>query len=272
VGWLRNWIFRLGAAYLTAPLAVYPQRALLDPASLRRTLRPGDVVLVEGNQRVSEVIKFLTQSSWSHAALYVGDALTMRGENESDRIRELHGAEADHMLVEAVLGEGVIATPLEKYAHFNLRICRPIRIAPHHMAEVIDETIGQLGSHYDIRQVLDLARYFLPVSLIPSRFRRKALEVASTLTRDVICSSLIGGAFQSVRFPILPFVTTGTTPSPPEIGATASTPGTFHHKRLALITPRDFDLSPWFEIVKLNLQEAGHLDYRSIHWADKDTL
>jgi len=31
------------------------------------------VILVEGNERISECIKYLTQSSWSHSALYVGD-------------------------------------------------------------------------------------------------------------------------------------------------------------------------------------------------------
>ena len=40
---------------------------------MERYIRKGDVVLVEGNERISEVIKYLTQSSWSHAALYVGD-------------------------------------------------------------------------------------------------------------------------------------------------------------------------------------------------------
>ena len=46
-----------------------------DPETLRRTLAPGDILLVEGNQRISAAIKYLTQSTWSHAALYVGDAL-----------------------------------------------------------------------------------------------------------------------------------------------------------------------------------------------------
>ena len=44
-----------------------------DPSVLRRTLQPGDVLLVEGNSRLAATIKFLTQSTWSHAALYVGD-------------------------------------------------------------------------------------------------------------------------------------------------------------------------------------------------------
>ena len=37
-----------------------------------------------------------------------------------------------------------------------------------------------------------------------------------------------------------------------------------------LITPRDFDLSPYFDIVKLNQISRGDFDYRRIHWADDD--
>ena len=46
-----------------------------DPDTLRRVLQPGDILLIEGNQRISAAIKYLTQSTWSHSALYVGDAL-----------------------------------------------------------------------------------------------------------------------------------------------------------------------------------------------------
>ena len=46
-----------------------------DRHALRRTLREGDVLLVAGSSTLSTAIKYLTQSTWSHAALYVGDAL-----------------------------------------------------------------------------------------------------------------------------------------------------------------------------------------------------
>src|SRR3970040_3110932 len=46
---------------------------------LLATLHPGDVLLVEGHSRVSTAIKYLTQSTWSHAALYVGDHLATAG-------------------------------------------------------------------------------------------------------------------------------------------------------------------------------------------------
>ena len=39
---------------------------------LAATLRPGDVLLVEGLSRFSIAIKYLTQSTWSHSALYIG--------------------------------------------------------------------------------------------------------------------------------------------------------------------------------------------------------
>ncbi len=35
-----------------------------QPATLARTLRPGDVLLVEGSSRISAAIKYLTQSTW----------------------------------------------------------------------------------------------------------------------------------------------------------------------------------------------------------------
>ena len=82
---------------------------------LRAALRPGDVLLVEGNNHISGVIKYLTQSTWSHAALYVGP------------IGERTTADGEPLvLVEANLGKGVVGAPLSKYSRFHTRICRPI--------------------------------------------------------------------------------------------------------------------------------------------------
>ena len=62
---------RLLARYLERPVAGYEPFTPSDPAALTASLRPGDVLLVEGNNKISGVIKYLTQSTWSHAALYV---------------------------------------------------------------------------------------------------------------------------------------------------------------------------------------------------------
>ena len=58
---------------VSAPPDPTTARVQSDIARLRRVLRPGDVVLVDGCDKVSAAIRFLTQSSWSHAAMFVGD-------------------------------------------------------------------------------------------------------------------------------------------------------------------------------------------------------
>src|SRR5712671_2467265 len=73
-----------------------------DPDALRRTLRLGDVLLVAGSSKLSTAIKYLTQSTWSHAALYVGEGLAPRTEGEP------------RVLVEVTPVEGCAAVPLSK--------------------------------------------------------------------------------------------------------------------------------------------------------------
>ena len=79
---------------------------------------------------------------------------------------------------------------------------------------MLDDVIVQIGYRYDIKNLIDLARYFLPVSLVPRRFRRQALGFGSGVPTQVICSSLIAHAFGKVRYPILPDVTPADVPLP----------------------------------------------------------
>ena len=51
-------------------------------------------------------------------------------------------------------------------------------------------------------------------------------------------------------------------------GARSPYAGVFHRRHPTLLTPRDFDLSPFFEIVKFNVIDTGSFDYRRIDWAD----
>jgi len=242
-----------------------------DAGLLRATLRKGDVLLVDGDQRVSQVIKYLTQSSWSHAALYVGDELWRRHPERRPALDAAFGLDARHLVVEALMDEGVVAVPVAKYADHNVRVCRPRGLTPVHCQRVIDEALAHLGARYGVRCALELARYFFPVSLLPARWRRQALVHGGDLTRQIVCSTLIAGAFQQVGFPILPAVTPHE-PEPTEQGwrrwlARQPYPHLFHRELTALVTPRDFDLSPYFDVVKLTAVAARNFDYRRIRWA-----
>jgi hypothetical protein len=270
---MRRLIYNLLARYLTKPRKVYRQLAANDMANLKRQIRKGDVILIDGDQRVSEVIKYLTQSCWSHAAIYVGDELARR--DARDRAL-LHGADArdvNHMIVEALV-EGVVASPLSKYASLNMRVCRPRNLRPEDLEHILDEVLGQLGYTYDVKHLVDLARYLFPVRLIPQRLRRTALRMGSGLTREVICSTMIARAFQNVGYPILPEITPSDDKPTSRLRRMRGHlpwrrhhPGIYRKQTPMLSTPRDFDLSPYFDILKFNHADLGSFDYRRIRWA-----
>ncbi len=264
---------------LTKQLKNYAFRLPNDLAALKRHIRKGDIILVEGSQRVSEVIKYLTQSSWSHAAIYIGDELTQRNHPMAGQYRALFEEEPEFLLIEALLEDGVVACPLSKYLSYNIRVCRPHNLHKDDLQTLLDDVIGQLGYTYDLQNIFDLVRYFLPVSLVPRRFRRTALQFGSSRPTEVICSSMLAAAFGKVGFPILPQLVSDSTqlPSPvdPPVSlwqrlrsGTPLQPLVFRRRHPTLVTPRDFDLSPYFDVVKFNLIEESRFDYQQIVWAE----
>lgn len=245
-----DWLGRRLAGKLRAESPGYQPYTPSDFATLCKTLQPGDVLLIEGNERLSGAIKYLTQSTWSHAAVFVGDVLP-RPEDGSERPR----------LVEVLVGEGCIAVPLSKYARHNTRICRAVGLSDKDRAEIVEFMTDRLGLHYDMRNVFDLLRYFFPTPPVPVRWRRRMLAFGSGDPTRAICSSLIAQAFQSIKYPILPDVvkTDGT-------GDYAAREH-YHIRHHSLFAPRDFDLSPYFQIVKPNL--VGAFEYRDLVWKDR---
>ena len=120
----------------------------------------------------------------------------------------------------------------------------------------------RIGYTYDTRNVIDLARYLFPTPPIPVRWRRHMLSLGSGDPTRAICSSLIAQAFQSVPYPILPEVT--RAPGRAAAASTYSRSEILHIRNHTLFTPRDFDLSPYFAVVKPTLE--SDFDYRKIVW------
>jgi hypothetical protein len=249
-----NFLDRLGnfvARRITATATTYEPYAASRPDYVSRCLEPGDVLLVEGGRsKVAAAIKYLTQSTWSHAALYVGpmpDCLDATG--------------APATLIEAELGEGVIASPLSKYASFNTRICRPVGLTMDDRAKLIAFAKSRMGDRYDLKNVIDLMRYFLPNPPVPQRFRRRMIALGSGEPTRAICSTLIARAFQEVGYPILPRL---EQKSEVDGMGRLRNREVYHIRDSSLFTPRDFDVSPFFRVVKPTI-ELG-FDYKSIEW------
>ena len=236
---------RLIAGYLQKPVRGYEPFTPSDPDALRQSLQPGDVLLVEGNNRISGVIKYLTQSTWSHSALYVGplhDCVASDGEQ--------------HVLIEANVGEGVVSAPLSKYVRFHTRICRPVGLTEADCATVCAYAVERIGFAYDLKNIIDLMRYLFPLP-VPQRWRRRLIALGSGDPSRLICSALIADAFRAVHYPILPKITVARSIQALE--------QILEIRHSSLYCPRDFDISPYFNVVKPTI--AKGFDYKALHWA-----
>jgi hypothetical protein len=252
---ISNWPGRALAWYLNKPSKRYTRFSVTPPALLRDCLRPGDVVLVEGDLRISVAIKYLTQSTWSHAAMYVGDTEDNPGSQNTE-----HSEPCD--LIEADLQDGVIAVPLSKYASFNTRICRPVGLTDQDRESLIYFMRKSLGMAYDLKNVVDLARYLLPTPPVPVGWRRRMLALGSGDPTRAICSTLLAQAFQSIQYPILPETAPLALDNRERNDLERELLHIRHH---SLFTPRDFDISPYFRIVKPTVE--GGFDYTTLKWA-----
>ena len=252
LSWLKGQISSLLVSYLTTPVKKYESFSVSSYDSLYATLKPCDVLLVEGDQRFSVAVKYLTQSTWSHAAMFVGDL-----PDKHDKNTKLP------MLIDADLKNGVRLVHLSHYEGFNPRICRPVGLKDEDLKNVINFMLESIGLGYDLKNVIDLARYLIPTPPVPVRFRRSMLTFGSGDPTRVICSTRIAQAFQSVKYPILP--------KKCETDECRNwIEKIFQIRHHSLFVPRDYDLSPYFEIIKPTIEKG--FDYKSLVWSDDKSL
>ncbi len=229
---------------------------LCDFDKIRFEIRPADVLLIEGRNRISSVIKQITQSTWSHSALYIGRLYDIDDIHMRARVKKYYKGPLDEQLIiESLMGKGTVITSLSRYKDYHIRICRPRNLSRTDAQKVINFAIGHLGMRYSIRHIFDLARFMFPWSILPRRWRSSLFVHNALKPTEEICSSLIATAFESVNFPIMPEVIYDKE------GITLVS------RNPRLFTPKDFDYSPFFDIIKypmLTMVQPGA--YHSLHW------
>ncbi len=113
--------------------------------------------------------------------------------------------------------------------------------------------------NYDIRQLLDLARFMFPYGILPREWRSSLFQHNAGRPTNIICSSMIARCFQSINYPITPI-----------IKADNNDRVKFHKRDFRLFVPSDFDYSPSFQILKFPtwpLLKKG--EYRNLPWEDE---
>ena len=240
---------RVLARYLSQPIKRVRHPSTSPLELVAATLRKGDVLLVDGNSRFSAAIRYLTQSTWSHSALCIGDALDPNA-----------GPDA-RMLLEADVVKGVCAVPLSKYAGFHTRICRTVGLTDAEIDAVVGFALARLGNQYDLKNVIDLVRYLIRTPPVPDRYKRRLMTLGSGDPTRAICSTLIAQAFQSVHYPILPML----LGDPDDPGHQQFRKELLRARHYSLFAPRDFDVSPYFRIVKPTIEQG--FDPHRVEWA-----
>ena len=235
---------------------------LCDFDTLQHEIKPGDVLLIDGTTRVSKIIQYLTQSSWSHSVLYLGRAMDFDDKKLFKIIEEqIDISYNPHLIIESQLDKGTIISYLKTYKGEHLRICRPKGLTYADTQKAIQFALSHVGTSYNVRQIIDLIRFFLPWRILPKRWGSTLFRPHNEDHKD-ICSTLIAEAFASVKFPILPEI---KSDSDQPIEIIPHNPNTF--------TPNDFDYSPYFEIIKYPmLNVATPPSYRNLPWTDKNIV
>jgi hypothetical protein len=247
---LGSFITRHIVAWLCKERASARDFPLCDFERIRYELRPCDVLLVDGRTRVSDVIKLVTLSPWSHAALYIGRLHDIEDEQAQQRVAALVGPDCkEQLIIETELGLGAVVRPLSAYRNDHLRICRPRGLAMAECQNIVRYAVANLGKSYDVRQIFDLARFLLPWSVLPRRWRSTLFARAPGAETKTVCSTMIAEAFDAVEFPILPLVK-----------RTESGVAHLYRRNPRLCTPSDFDYSPHFEIIKYPFWDLSSRD------------
>ncbi len=235
------------------PLRQFP---LSDFERLNHELRPCDVILVEGRSRISDIIRWLTNSPWTHAALYIGKLYDIEDTDLRTQISEIYeGDPSERLIIESELGHGTVVRPLSVYKHEHLRLCRPSRLSHKDSAEVVRHAASQIGLDYDVRQIFDLMRFLLPWYVLPKRWASTLFRQKNHKPAKTVCSTMIAESFGQVNFPILPLV------KHTDHGKTQ-----LFRRNPRLCTPSDFDYSPYFEVIKYPFMDFYHEEYHLLPW------
>lgn len=253
---LSNWLIQKLNNYLTKEQAKSPSY-LCDFDRICQEARTADVLLIEGKNRISKIIQRITHSPWSHAVLYIGRLHNIDDPQLREEIHQNYqGRLNEQLIIESMIGKGTIITPISTYKNEHIRICRPTGLSYQDAQKIIAYVSKSLGKEYNVRHIIDLARFLLKTRFLPSRWRSSLFDSNHSQTSKDICSSVIADAFASIRFPILPLVRENKEKKLEMIP-----------RNIKLFVPSDFDYSPYFDIIKYPIFNLSKMSpYQNLPW------
>lgn len=252
-------ISKIVSAWLLNNVQELKPSSLTDFDKICASIKLGDVLLVAGRSRASQVITMVTQSRWSHASIYIGRYNEITDVAMRATLKKFYsGSDNEQLLIESQMGKGVIITPLKSYRLEETRLCRPTGLNHKDAQKLLGYCINRLGLKYDMRQIFDLARFLFPWGILPRLWRTSLFRHNAGEPTHATCSLLLAEAFAVVRYPILPDVIYSETSEVEVV-----------QRNARLFTPCDFDESPFFDIIKFPIFDLSDTSIaQKIHWRD----
>lgn len=219
---------------------------LCDFKQLRSELQCGDVLLVEDHSYLGKRISTVSGSQWNHAALYLGKLHDIKDKSLRQVILSHYPFEPDTpLLLESRLGKGVIIRALSHYEPMHLRICRPASLSSTVQTALLNASVREIN-YFTNTGLFDLLRFFMPLGALPRPRRLPFLSYKASNTTQLASSNAIARIFESIQYPIYPLIKKQST----------------GHSELFLrqadfCLPRDFDTSPYFEIIKYSFLDSS---------------
>jgi len=152
--------------------------------TIEKLVKPGDVILIEGNSRVSGIIRSLTHSPWTHAALCIGKVVDIKNSDTLNLIRTQYknGSQKTCLLIESEIGAGTIISPLSKYKKYHIRVLRPKGLTSKDAELVINYAANRLGTRYNLRHlcvrdlIMPLTRLFPSIKMTSPGFTSFSID------------------------------------------------------------------------------------------------
>jgi len=256
---LGNFLVNKLGKYLLKEVAE-PRGYLCDFSRVCHEVRIADVLLIEGRNRISHIVQHITQSPWSHSALYIGRIHDLEDPKLREHIqRHYKGSSSEQLLVESIVGQGTIIIPITKYQKEHIRVCRPTGLSHIDAQNVIAFAVKNIGRQYNLRHFFDLGRFLFASRLVPRHWNSILFNSKANKVQQDICSTMIAKAFGSIKFPILPLIRVARSNRLEII-----------RRNPDLYAPCDFDYSPYFDIIKYPmLPVTGYSAYRHLPWHEE---
>lgn len=255
---LGTWLVQKLSNYMLTNIK--PSREYLcDFSRIRHEVRTADVLLIEGRNRISRIVQHITQSPWSHAALYLGYINNIDDPKLREYVQQHYkGPLSEQLLIEAMIGEGTVIVPMTKYKNEHIRVCRPTGLSHFDAQAILAHAINTIGRTYSVRHFFDLGRFLLASKFIPRNWQSSLFKKSKGKAKQDICSAMIARAFASIKFPILPLIQKNHSQEYEMI-----------RRNPKLYAPSDFDYSPYFDIIKYPMMPvSGFSAYRHLPWQE----